>query len=249
MRDKESLFSDERTKFIYFDFVIISAILAFISIRGEYAHAILWAVVELIVTPFIVRKGVRLQLMLFTIITFFALTVAGVSINKMYKTAQASSNAVVSESVAAEMSSMNAELERLKKESEKQSERQSVRESLDAYYTAEYPGETPTNTVEDATETNVEQQNEALEETTTLSDGKIPTSKNIYTGSDLFWISNDVYYGHVLKTSMNDITIELANGDVVVQPRKSIMTAALYGYNPLAPYYESVRESKDNIQE
>lgn len=229
MKDKKekSMFSDERTKFIYFDFVIISAILAFISIRGEYVHAVLWAVVELIVTPFIVRKGVRLQLMLFTIIAFFALTVAGVSINKMFKTAQASSNAVVSESVAAEMSSMNAELERLKKESEKQSERESVRESLDAYYTAEYPGETPTDTVEDATETT------ATPETTTKEfDGKIPTSRMIYTGSDLFWTATDDYYGHVLKTTLNEITIELANGDVVVQPRKSIMQADLYGYNP-----------------
>lgn len=139
MKDKKEkqMFSDERTKFIYIDFVVISAILAFISIRGEYVHAILWAVVELIVTPFIVRKGVRLQLMLFTIFTIFAITVAGVSINKMFKTAQASSTAVVSESVSEEMSSMNAELERLKKESEKQSERESVQESLDAYYTAE----------------------------------------------------------------------------------------------------------------
>lgn len=234
MKDKKEkkMFSDEGTKFIYFDFVIVSAVLAFISIRGEYAHAILWAVVELIVTPFIVRKGVRLHLMLFTIVAFFALTVAGVSINKMFKTAQASSSAVVSESVAAEMSSMNAELERLKKGSEKQSERESVRESLDAYYTAEYPGETPTDILEDATETTANQQTETPETTTKEFDGKIPTSRMIYTGSDLFWTATDDYYGHVLKTTLNEITIELANGDVVVQPRKSIMQADLYGYNP-----------------
>lgn len=238
MKDKKEkqMFSDERTKFIYIDFVVISAILAFISIRGEYVHAILWAVVELIVTPFIVRKGVRLQLMLFTIFTIFAITVAGVSINKMFKTAQASSTAVVSESVSEEMSSMNAELERLKKESEKQSERESVQESLDAYYTAEYPGETPTETLEDVTEsaqeTETNQPNETQETTTKEFDGKIPTSRMIYTGSDLFWTATDDYYGHVLKTTLNEITIELANGDVVVQPRKSIMQADLYGYNP-----------------
>lgn len=170
--------------------------------------------------------------MLFTVLTGFAITIAGVSVNKMFKTAQASSSAVVSESVAAEMSSMNAELERLKKESEKQSERESVRESLDAYYTAEYPGETPTDTVEDATETTANQQTETPETTTKEFDGKIPTSRMIYTGSDLFWTATDDYYGHVLKTTLNEITIELANGDVVVQPRKSIMQADLYGYNP-----------------
>jgi len=249
MRDKESLFSDEKAKGAFSLFAIISVILALVSIRGEYVHAVLWAIIELLVTPLLIRTGVRVRIIMLTIVSCFVVTVGGVTVTKMFKTTAASSEAVVSTSVEAEMSSMSAELERLKKESEKQSEKESVRESLDAYYTAEYPGETPTNIVEDATDTNEAQQNETPEETTTLSDGKIPTSKNIYTGSDLFWISNDVYYGHVLKTSMNDITIELANGDVVVQPRKSIMTAALYGYNPLAPYYESVRESKDNIQE
>lgn len=233
MKDKkESLFSNETARGLYNTFVLISAILAFISIRGEYVHAVLWAVIELLVTPLIVRKGVRLHLMLFTVLTCFAITIAGVSVNKMFKTAQASSSAVVSESVAAEMSSMNAELERLKKESEKQSERESVRESLDAYYTAEYPGETPTDTVEDATETTANQQTETPETTTKEFDGKIPTSRMIYTGSNLFWTATDDYYGHVLKTTLNEITIELANGGVVVQPRKSIMQADLYGYNP-----------------
>lgn len=63
MKDKkESLFSNETARGLYNTFVLISAILAFISIRGEYVHAVLWAVIELLVTPLIVRKGVRLHL-------------------------------------------------------------------------------------------------------------------------------------------------------------------------------------------